>query len=68
MEDVLDWYAEPYDPNRPKVNFDESSKQLIGEPRHPLPAQPGRSARYDYEDKRNGARNIFLFCAPQAGG
>ena len=67
MEDVLDLYAEPYDPKRPKVNFDETSKQLIGETRHPLPARPGQGARYDYEYKRNGTRNIFLFCEPQAG-
>jgi len=40
---------------------------LIGETRQPLPAQPGHPARYDYEDKRNGTRNIFLFCEPQAG-
>jgi hypothetical protein len=67
MEDVLDLYAEPYDPKRPTVTFDETSKQLIGETRQPLPAQPGRPARYDYEYKRNGTRNIFLFCEPQAG-
>jgi len=67
MEDVLDLYAEPYDPRRPKVNFDETTKQLIGETRSPLPVQPGHVARYDYEYKRNGTRNIFLFCAPQAG-
>jgi len=67
MEEVLDLYAEPYDPKRPKVNFDETSKQLIGETRQPLPAQPGHAARYDYEYKRNGTRNIFLFCEPQAG-
>ena len=40
---------------------------MIGETRHPLPAQPGPPARYDYEDQRNGTRNIFLFCEPQAG-
>lgn len=67
MEDVLDLYAEPYDPLRPKVNFDETTKQLIGEARSPLPAQPGHAARYDYEYKRNGTRNLFLFCEPQAG-
>jgi DDE superfamily endonuclease len=67
MEDVLDLYAEPYDPKRPTVTFDETSKQLIGETRQPLPAQPGQLARYDYEYKRNGTRNIFLFCEPQAG-
>ena len=67
MEDVLDLYAEPYDPTRPTVTFDETSKQLIGETRPPLPAQPGHPARYDYEYKRNGTRDIFLFCEPQAG-
>ena len=44
MEDVLHLYAKPYDPKRPKVNFDESSKQLIGETRPPLPAQPALPA------------------------
>jgi DDE superfamily endonuclease len=67
MEEVLDLSAEPYDPKRPKVNFDETSKQLIGEVRAPLPAQPGHATRYDYEYKRNGTRNLFLFCEPQAG-
>jgi hypothetical protein len=67
MEDVLDLYAEPYEPQRPTVTFDESSKQLIGETRQPLPTQPGHAARYDYEYKRNGTRNVFLFVEPQAG-
>jgi len=67
MEEVLDLYAEPYDPTRPLIVFDETSKQLIGETRHPLPARPGQVARYDYEYQRNGTRNIFLLCEPQAG-
>jgi hypothetical protein len=67
MEDVLEVYAEPYDPTRPKVNFDETTKQLIQETRQPLPAQPGRPPRYDYEYARNGTRNLFLFVEPQAG-
>jgi len=67
MEDVLEVYAEPYDPTRPKVNFDETTKQLITETRQPLPAQPGRPQRYDYEYERNGTRNLFLFAEPQAG-
>jgi hypothetical protein len=67
MEDVLDLYAEPYDAKRPTVTFDETSKQLIGETRHPLPARPGQVARYDYEYQRNGTRNIFLVCEPQTG-
>ena len=49
MEDVLDLYAEPPDPNRPVVCFDESPVQLIGEVRQPIPAKPGQLERYDYE-------------------
>jgi hypothetical protein len=67
MEETLDLYATPYEPQRPKVNFDESSKQLIKETRAPLPRQPGQLARYDYEYERNGTRNLFLFVEPQAG-
>ena len=67
MEDVLDLYAEPYDPTRPKVNFDETSKQLIAETRQPVEAEVGQPARYDYEYQRNGVRNLFMFVEPQAG-
>jgi hypothetical protein len=64
MEDVLDLYTLPYDPRYPQVCFDETSKQLIGESRTPLPAQPGDLERYDYEYVRNGAANLFMFFAP----
>jgi hypothetical protein len=67
MEDVLDTYEQPYDPREPKVCFDETSKQLIGETRQALPAQPGQTARYDYEYQRNGTRNLFLFFEPLHG-
>jgi hypothetical protein len=67
MEDVLDLYAEPYDPQRPKVNFDETSKQLLADKHEPLPARPGQPARYDYTYEREGTRNLFVFCEPQAG-
>jgi DDE superfamily endonuclease len=67
MEAVLEVYAEPYDPRRPKVNFDETSKQLIKETRIPLPAQAGQPQRFDDEYERNGTRNLFLFVEPQAG-
>ena len=67
MEDVLDLYAEPYDPKRPRVNFDETSKQLIAETRRPLAPRPGQPQRYDYEYERGGTRNLFLFTEPQAG-
>ena len=49
LEDVLDRYAEPYDPDRPVVCFDETSTQLLAEVREPLPPQPGRPRRQDYE-------------------
>jgi hypothetical protein len=67
MEDVLEVYAELYDPPRPKVNFDETSKPLLQETRQPLPAQPGRPQRYDDAYARNGTRNLLLFVEPQAG-
>ena len=54
MEDILDLYAEPYDPQRPVVCFDESSNQLLADVREPLPAQPGRPKREDYEYRREG--------------
>src|SRR5882724_4102154 len=61
MEDVLDLYAEEPEPARPVVCFDESPTQLIAEKRLPLPASPGKRERYDYEDKRNGTANLFVF-------
>ena len=67
MEDVLDLYAEPYDPERPVVCFDETSKQLLAEKRSPIPPKPARRERYDYEYQRNGTRNLFMLCEPLAG-
>lgn len=67
MEDVLDLYQEPFDPMRPVVCFDEVNKPLIEEKRLPLAARPGQVKRYDYEYKRNGTRNLFMFCEPLAG-
>ena len=61
MEDVLDLYAEAPDPKRPVVCFDESPTQLIGEARQPIPAAPGQLERYDYEYRRNGTVNLFVF-------
>jgi transposase len=61
MEDVLDLYAEPPDPKRPVVCFDESPTQLIGETRVPLPPVPGEPSRVDHEYKRNGTANLFIY-------
>lgn len=67
MEIILDLYERAYDPARPLVCFDETSKQLIEETRQPLPIKPGQIQRYDYEYRRNGTRNLFLFFEPLAG-
>ncbi|MGH9312693.1 MAG: IS630 family transposase [Vicinamibacterales bacterium] len=61
MEDVLDLYAEPGDPARPVVCFDETPRQLIGEARVPIAAEPGKPAHLDYEYVRNGTANVFMF-------
>ncbi len=67
MDDVLEVYAAPYDPKRPKVCFDETPKQLIAETRVPLPAQPGQVERYDYEYQRHGTCNLFRSFEPYRG-
>lgn len=64
MEDVLDVYERPYDPKRPVVCMDEQPTQLIEETRTPIPADRGRARRYDYEYRRNGTANHFMFCQP----
>jgi transposase len=61
MEDVLALYAEPSDPQRPVVCFDETPRQLIGEARVPIPAEPGKPRHVDYEYVRHGTANVFLF-------
>lgn len=61
MEDVLDLYGEAPDPKRPVICFDESPTQLIGEVRAPIPAEPGRRERFDFEYRRNGTANLFVF-------
>jgi hypothetical protein len=67
MEAVLEVYHRPYDPKRPVLCIDETSKQLVGEARTPLPLGPGMVERYDYEYMRHGVANLFLACEPLAG-
>lgn len=66
MEDVLDLYAEPYNPRFPVVCFDERPFQLIGETRQPMPVTAGHPTRYDYEYQRNGTCNLFMYFQPLA--
>ena len=67
MEDVLQVYTRPYDPNRPVVCLDELSKQLVAETRIPLLAEPGQPERVDYEYERRGTANLFLTSEPLVG-
>ncbi len=67
MEDVLEVYQRPYDPKRPVVCLDETSKQLVAETRVPIPAEPGQPARVDYEYERRGTANLFMEFEPLAG-
>jgi uncharacterized small protein (DUF1192 family) len=67
MEDVLEVYQRPHDPEYPVVCVDETSKQLVGETRVPVAAKPGQPARDDYEYKRNGTANLFMVFAPLEG-
>jgi len=67
MEDVLDVYHRPADPQHPVVCLDEATKQLIGEVREPLPAKPGAVERCDCEYVRNGTATLFVAVDPLAG-
>ena len=67
MEDVLEVYHRPHDPEYPVVCLDEASKQLITETRVPIPAKPGQPTRHDYEYERNGTANLFMMFAPLEG-
>jgi hypothetical protein len=61
MEDVLEVYRQPYNPKRPQVCMDETSKQLLSDTREPIPAKSGSPEKFDYEYKREGVANLFLF-------
>jgi hypothetical protein len=67
MKDVLTVYAQPYDPKRPTVCFDEKSLQLLAAGRPALPMKPGAPLRQDPDYVRQGTRNLFLFVEPKAG-
>ena len=67
MEDILEVYQRQYDPQRPLVCLDETSKQLIAETRMPIAPKPGQPGRYDYEYRRNGTANLFMMFAPLEG-
>lgn len=67
MEDVLEVYTRPEDPDYPLVCMDETNKQLLSDVRDPLPAQAGQPQRVDYEYKREGVTDLFMFFEPLLG-
>lgn len=66
MEDVLDVYSRPYDPNVPVLCMDEQPVQLVEEVKVPIPATRHHPKRVDYEYKRAGVANVFMFAEPLA--
>jgi hypothetical protein len=68
MEDILKTYTPPYDPARPVVCLDETSRQLIGETKTPLPVRPGQPGIYDYDYVRKGAADLFMMVEPPGCG
>ena len=67
MEDVLEVYQRPHDPQRPLVCRDETSKQLIVETRAPIPAKGDARHVTITNTKRNGLANLFMVFAPLEG-
>ena len=67
MEEVLDVYQRPYDPQRPQICMDEMPKQLLAEAVTPLVMKPGLSEKQDYTYERQGTANLFLCFEPLAG-
>lgn len=67
MEDILEVYHLPYDPEYPVVCMDESCKQMTGEVREPIPGKPGVVKKIDDEYVRNGVAEIFMEVEPLAG-
>ena len=69
LKNVLTLYAQPFDPGRPTVCFDEQNVQLLADIRPGRPMRPGQIRRQDYDAKRvrHGTRNIFMFLEPKAG-
>ena len=67
MEDVLELYEQPYDPEQPVVCLDEKPVTLHADVRPASPAVPGREARRDNEYERCGTANAFCAVEPKAG-
>lgn len=67
MDDFFEGYKQHFDPKRPKVCIDETSKQILSDTRDPIPAKPGSPEKFDFEYIREGVANIFMFFEPLMG-
>lgn len=67
MEDVLHQYAQPYDPRRPVVCFDERPCFLIGDLIAPLPLAAGQPKREDYHYSKHGSCALLMAFEPLTG-
>ena len=67
MEEVLETYARPLDPNIPVICMDEQPVQLVKETRQTIPATKDHPQRVDYEYERAGTACVFMFCEPLSG-
>jgi hypothetical protein len=67
MEQILAVYSRPYNPKRPQICVDERPCQLIEDILVPLPMEPGKPKREDYEYKRNGICTVFIAFEPHTG-
>jgi len=65
MEDILDVYQRPFNPDNPVVCVDETNKQLIKETR--IPCTPEQPERVDSVYERNGVADVFMISEPLAG-
>lgn len=67
MEDVLNLYEQPYNPDNPLICFDERPCQLIDDVLQPLPMKEGQPKREDYHYERKGTCNVFIALQPHTG-
>lgn len=67
MEEVLELYAAPPDPRRPRVCLDETPYQLLNDLTPATLPTPGHLARQDYEYHREGTCNLFVLFQPETG-
>ena len=67
MYNILDLYAQPYDPKRPVIGFDEKPKQLLEDRKEPIPMKPGQPKKCDHQYIRRGYANIYMAVDFKAG-